>query len=51
MHAAVCRWRLGAVIGHGRGAALRLEADRFLAVQDVRNPTAFVRVLAPGFPD
>ena len=51
MHAAVCRWRLGALIGHQRGAAIRLQADRFFAVQDVRNPTAFVRVIAPGFPD
>jgi eukaryotic-like serine/threonine-protein kinase len=51
MHAAACRWRLGAVVGGGRRAALRLEADRFFAVQDVRNPTAFLRVIAPGFPD
>jgi hypothetical protein len=51
MHAAACRWRLGTLIGRAPGAALRLEADRFLAVQDVRNPTAFLRVIAPGFPD
>ena len=51
MHAAACRWRLGALVGGEPGAALRLEADRFLAVQDVCNPTAFLRVIAPGFPD
>jgi len=30
---------------------LRAEAERFMVAQDVRNVVAFLRVLAPGFPD
>jgi len=51
MHAAVCRWRLSTFVGGERGATLRTEATRFMTDQDVRNATAFLRVLAPGFPD
>ena len=51
MHAAACRRRLGILIRGSDGAALRADADRFFAQQDVRNPTALLRVIAPGFPD
>jgi hypothetical protein len=51
MHAAACRGRLSALAGGTHGATLRAEAERFMAAQDVRNPAAFLRVLAPGFPD
>jgi hypothetical protein len=51
MHAAACRWRLGTLAGGDRGETLRTEAARFMTDQDVRNPSAFLRVLAPGFPE
>ena len=51
MHAAVCRRQLGVLIGGARGTALRAEAQSFMDRQDIRNPAAFSRVLAPGFRD
>jgi hypothetical protein len=49
LHAAVCRHRLGA---HGGGhQGLRVDADGWMRGQDVRNPTAMARLIAPGFPD
>ena len=51
MHAAACRWRLSPLVGTEQGETLRTQADCFMTDQDVRNATAFLRVLAPGFPD
>jgi tetratricopeptide (TPR) repeat protein len=51
MHAAACRWRLGTLVGGDDGASLHTEAERWLAQQDVRDPAALLRVIAPGFAD
>ena len=51
MHAAACRSRLSTLVGGEHGERLRAEATRFMTDQDVRNATAFLRVLAPGFPE
>jgi tetratricopeptide (TPR) repeat protein len=51
MHAAVCRRQLGVLVGGARGTALRAEAQSFMDRQEIRNPAAFSRVLAPGFAD
>ena len=51
LYAAVSRRRLGTVVGGSSGRALRAEADEYLASQEVRNPAALARVIAPGLPD
>jgi hypothetical protein len=51
MHAAACRSRLSLFVGSDQRETLRTQANRFMTDQDVRNPTAFLRVLAPGFPE
>jgi predicted Ser/Thr protein kinase len=51
MHAAACRARLGTLTNDDQRETLRAAAERFMAAQDVRNSAAFLRVLAPGFPD
>jgi hypothetical protein len=51
LYAAATRWRLGALVGGDTGRALRDDAASCLAAQDVRDPVAMTRVLAPGFPD
>jgi hypothetical protein len=51
LHAAVCRWRLSALVGGDRARALRAEADIYMAREEVRNPAAMARLFAPGLPD
>jgi eukaryotic-like serine/threonine-protein kinase len=51
MHAAACRWRLSTLAPGDQGETLRAAAKRFMTDQDVRNAPAFLRVLAPGFPE
>ena len=51
MHAAACRLRRSALARGDQREMLRAEAERFMVAQDVRNIVAFLRVLAPGFPD
>ena len=51
MHAAACKARLSRLTGGAQESMLQAEADAFMAAQDVRNTDAFLRVLAPGFPD
>lgn len=51
LYASVCRRRLGALTQAERGAELRAEADRWMASQEIRNPAAMARLIAPGFPD
>jgi tetratricopeptide (TPR) repeat protein len=48
---AVCRRRLAALVGGDRGASLRREAEAWMADQEVRNPMAVCRLLAPGLPE
>jgi hypothetical protein len=50
-YAAGARRRLGALVRGDQGQALRAEADRWMAAQEIRNPTAMTRLLAPGFPE
>jgi eukaryotic-like serine/threonine-protein kinase len=51
LHATVCQRRLGALVGGDRGLRLRVDADHWMATQEIRNPTAIARLIAPGFPD
>ena len=51
MHAAACRSRLSSLVDSDQRETLRAQANRFMTDQDVRNTTAFLRVLAPGFPE
>jgi tetratricopeptide (TPR) repeat protein len=51
LYAAVCRRRSSA-LGHGSGSReLNESAEHFMALQDIRNPVAMARLLAPGVPD
>jgi hypothetical protein len=51
LYAAVNRRRLAAQVGGDRGAALRGVADRWMAGQEIREPGATTRLIAPGPPD
>jgi hypothetical protein len=51
LYAAVCRRRLGALVGGDTGAALRDRAERWMAGQDIRDPNAMTRLASPGFSD
>jgi hypothetical protein len=51
MHAAACRWRLSTLTTGGQRETLHADAKRFMKDQDVRDAIAFLRVLAPGFPE
>ncbi len=51
LYAAVARRRLAGLVGADRGASLRREADEWMASQEIRNPAAMTRLLAPGFPE
>jgi hypothetical protein len=49
LYAAICRYRLGAVLGAG-GDGLRVSAEPWMAAQEIRNPRAMMRLIAPGLP-
>ncbi len=51
LYVAAARRRLGMLIGGSEGKTMVDAADAWMATQDVRNPPAMVRLLAPGFPD
>jgi hypothetical protein len=51
LYAAVARRRIGALQDDAPGRALQCQAEEWMAAQQIRNPTAFTRMLAPGFPD
>ena len=51
LYVAATRRRLGVLIGGTEGRTMVDAADAWMATQDVRNPPAMVRLLAPGFPD
>ena len=51
LYAAVARRRIGALQDDARGRELQRQADEWMAAQDIKNPAAMTRTLAPGFPD
>jgi eukaryotic-like serine/threonine-protein kinase len=51
LYAAVARRRIGALQDDAPGRELQCQAEDWMAAQHIRNPTAFTRMLAPGFPD
>ncbi len=51
LYAAVARRRLAALVGGDRGRELRRESDAYMTAQDVRNPAAMSRLIAPGLPE
>lgn len=51
LYAAVCRRHLGVISGGEHGRLLCRDAETWMAGEDVRNPAAMSRLLAPGFPE
>jgi len=51
LYAAVARLRIGALQGDARGRALTRQAEEWMAAQNIKNPAAMTRMLAPGFAD
>ena len=51
LYAAVARRRLGTLVGGDRGRALERDVEAWMAAEDIRNPAAITRLIAPGFPD
>jgi eukaryotic-like serine/threonine-protein kinase len=49
LYAAVARRRIGALREDERGRETGREADAWMAAQNIRNPAAMTRMLAPGF--
>jgi Cdc6-like AAA superfamily ATPase/predicted Ser/Thr protein kinase/tetratricopeptide (TPR) repeat protein len=50
LYAAVARRRIGALQDDAPGRELQRQAEDWMAAQHIRNPAAFTRMLAPGFP-
>jgi eukaryotic-like serine/threonine-protein kinase len=51
LEACVARRRHGELSKGSEGSRLVAEADQWMARQSIRNPVAFARVMAPGFPE
>jgi hypothetical protein len=51
LYAAVARRRIGALQEDARGREMRRQADDWMAAQNIKNPVAMTRTLAPGFGD
>jgi hypothetical protein len=51
LYAAVARRRIGALQNDAPGQELQRQADEWMAAQNIKNPSALTRMLAPGFPD
>jgi hypothetical protein len=51
LYAAVARQRIGALQKDAPGQELQRQADEWMAAQNIKNPSALTRMLAPGFPD
>jgi hypothetical protein len=51
LYAAVARRRIGALQGDAPGRELQRQAEEWMAAQNIKNPAAMTRMLAPGFPD
>jgi hypothetical protein len=49
LNAAVTRRRLGELIGGDKGRSLIEEADRWMAMQQIKNPARWAAMYAPGF--
>ncbi|MDQ3665415.1 MAG: protein kinase [Acidobacteriota bacterium] len=49
LYAAATRRRLGEILGSERGGQLIAEADTWMRKQEIKNPAAMTRMLAPGF--
>jgi len=49
LYAAAARRRLGELVGGDRGQELIARADEWMHRQQIKNPQAFKRLLAPGF--
>jgi hypothetical protein len=49
LYAAATRRRLGEIVGNERGRQLIAEADSWMGKQEIKNPVAMTRMLAPGF--
>ena len=49
LYAAVARRRIGLLQDDERGRELGRQADEWMATQNIRNPAAMTRMLAPGF--
>jgi hypothetical protein len=51
LYAAVARRRIGALQDDARGRALTRQAEEWMVAQNIKNPAAMTRMLAPGFAD
>lgn len=49
LYAAAARRRLGELLGGDRGHELITQADEWMSRQQIKNPPAITRLLAPGF--
>jgi len=49
LYAAAARRRLGELLGGDEGSELIKQADEWMGRQQIRNPPAFTRLMAPGF--
>jgi eukaryotic-like serine/threonine-protein kinase len=51
LYAAAARRRLARLLDGDRRDELVRESDAYMAAEDIRNPQAMTRLLAPGFPE
>jgi eukaryotic-like serine/threonine-protein kinase len=51
LYGTVARRRIGALQNDAPGRELQRQADEWMAAQDIKNPSAMTRMVAPGFPD
>lgn len=51
LYAAASRRRLGGILRNERGKQLIAESDNWMRKQEIKNPAAMTRMLAPGFDD
>ena len=51
LYASVARRRLAELKDDDEGRDLGRRADAWMASQQIKNPAAFTRMLAPGFPE
>ena len=51
LYAAVSRRCLGVLLGGDAGDQLRADAAAWMFAQEIRDPAAMTRLIAPGFPE